>query len=147
VYVVPDSGNNFLSIIATFNGTSYPQSFIDSGSNGIFFLDTKTTGIPLCATPNDSWYCPITSPDPLTATNQGQTVQGPVGSPITVNFSIEDASTLFMGNNTAFSTLGGPNGGPNPAFDWGLAFFFGRNVFTAIENMNAGGTFGPYYAY
>jgi Protein of unknown function (DUF3443) len=139
VYTVPDSGNNAGDITTTFNGNSFPASFIDSGSNGIFFLDTKTTGIPLCAKPNDSWYCPVTSPDNLSAMNQGAN-----GNNGTVNFSIEDASTLFNGNNTAFSTLGGPN--PN-AFDWGLGFFFGRNVFTAIENMSTPGGPGPYYAY
>ncbi len=147
VYVVPDSGNNAGDIITVFNGTSYPGSFIDSGSNGIFFLDSKTTGIPLCANPDQVWYCPASSPDSLAATNQGQTLQGPAGSAITVNFSIEDATTLFSnngGNNVAFSTLGGPSTG---VFDWGLGFFFGRNVFTAIENLNAAGTVGPYYAY
>ena len=147
VYVVPDSGNNAGNFITAFNGTSYPQSFIDSGSNGLFFLDSNTTGIPLCAKPNNSWYCPTTSPDNLSATNQGQTLQGPAGSPIPVNFSIEDATTLFSdngGNNTAFSTLGGPQPG---AFDWGLAFFFGRNVYTAIENQSTPGGLGPYFAY
>ena len=142
VYTVPDSGKNAGDITTTFNGNSYPASFIDSGSNGIFFLDTKTTGIPLCAKPDDSWYCPVTSPDNLSATNQGTN-----GNNGTVNFSIEDATTLFSnngGNNTAFSTLGGPNTG---SFDWGLGFFYGRNMFTAIENLNAGGTVGPYYAY
>jgi hypothetical protein len=148
VYFVPDSGSNAGDLITAFNGNSYPKSFIDSGSNGLFFLDSKTTGIPLCAKPDNSWYCPTTSPDNLSATNQGQTTSGPVGSAIPVNFSIEDATTLFSnngGNNTAFSTLGGPQAG---TFDWGLSFFFGRSVFTAIENQSTpGGMTGPYFAY
>ena len=32
-------------------------------------------------------------------------------------------------------------------FDFGLPFFFGRTVFTAIEDLTADGTLGPYYAY
>ena len=149
VYVVPDSGANAGDIVTVFppGGTGYNQSFLDSGSNGIFFLDSNTTGIPMCASPNNTWYCPTTSPDNLTATNQGQTLNGAVGSPISVDFSIEDATTLFNnngGNNTAFSTLGAPNTG---AFDWGLGFFYGRNVFTAIENLTSPGGVGPYYAY
>jgi hypothetical protein len=32
-------------------------------------------------------------------------------------------------------------------FDFGLPYFYGRNVFTAIEGMSAAGTPGPYYAY
>ena len=139
VYTVPDSGTNAGDITTTFSGTSYPASFIDSGSNGIFFLDTGTTGIPLCAPPDDSWYCPTRSPDNLSAVNQG--VNGNHG---TVNFAVEDAITLFSGGNTAFSTLAGPI--PD-SFDWGLTFFFGRNMFTAIENMDTPGGPGPYYAY
>ena len=130
-------------LTTTFNGTTYPQSFIDSGSNGIFFLDSATTGIPMCAKPNDSWYCPTISPDNLSAGNQGTNMS----SPVMFNFTIEDASTLFSnngGNNTAFSTLGAPNPG---GFDWGLAFFYGRNMFTAIENMGAPGGTPPYVAY
>ena len=145
IYPVPDTGNNAGNIITTFSGHSYPSSFIDSGSNGIFFLDSTTTGIPTCAGQNSGWYCPTNSPDNLSATNQGQDANGnPVGTAGTVNFTIEDASTLFNTNNTAFSTLGGPNPG---AFDWGLAFFFGRNVFTAIDQMSTPGGTGPYFAY
>jgi hypothetical protein len=83
------------------------------------------------------------------ATNQGQDASGnPLGSPGTVNFSIENADTLFSTNNTAFSTLGGgPSGGATSSFDWGLPFFFGRNVFTAIDGLSTPGGTGPYYAY
>ena len=140
VYPVPDSGSNAGDFTTIFNGTSYTGSFIDSGSNGLFFLNTTATGIPTCPKPNDTWYCPATSPDNLTAVNQGSNLQsGP-----TTHFSIENTNTLFITNNTAFSTLGGPNPG---AFDWGLAFFFGRDVFTAIENMTTPGGTGPYFAY
>jgi hypothetical protein len=141
VYQVPDTGNNAGDFITVFSGQSYPQSFIDSGSNAFFFPDSS---IATCPSPNQGWFCPSTSPDNLTATNQGQSVSGPVGSPISVNFSIENADNLFSGNNAAFSTLGGPNSG---AFDWGLSFFYGQNVFTAIENMNTPGGSGPYFAY
>jgi len=139
VYTVPASGPNAGDITTTFNGVSYPSSFIDSGSNGILFLDSATTGIPTCSGNYSSWYCPTTSPDSLSATNQGTN-----GNQGVVNFSIENANSLFNTSNSAFSTLGGPQTG---SFDWGLAFFFGRNVFTAIENMNTPGGPGPYFAY
>ncbi len=144
VYTVPDSGNNIGDFITTFNGSTYPQSFIDSGSNGFFFHST----IPTCSD-NPGWYCPTTSPDSLTAMNQSQDASGtPIGTPGTVDFTIENADTLFHTNNTAFSTLsGGPGGGANSSFDWGLSFFYGRNVFTAIDNMSTPGGTGPYYAY
>jgi len=149
VYPVPDSGNNAGDFITTFTGSSgvpesYPQSFVDSGSNGYFFLDSATTGIPTCSGQLSAWYCPTTSPDNLTASNQGQSVSGPLGSQISVSFSIENTNNLFSGSNSAFSTLGGVN---SSAFDWGLSFFYGRNVFTAIENMSTPGGTGPYFAY
>jgi len=141
VYPVPDTGNNAGNFTTIFNSTSYPGSFIDSGSNGLFFLTAQTTGIATCPAPaGNQWYCPTTSPDNLTAVNQGSNGQsGP-----TTHFSIENANNLFNTNNTAFSTLGGPNRG---SFDWGLSFFFGRNIFTAIENMSAPGGTTPYFAY
>lgn len=140
VYPVPDSGSNAGSFTTIFNGTEYPGSFIDSGSNGLFFLDSTTTGIPTCNRPNSSWYCPADAPDSLEAVNQG--VDGQRGP--TTHFRIENAYYLFNTNNTAFSTLAGSN---PQVFDWGLSFFFGRNVFIAIENTsNPVGT-GPYYAY
>ena len=153
IYPVPDQNsslNNVGDIITTFNGQQYAYSFIDSGSNGLFFLDTSTTGIPTCQgfQGSSSWYCPSTSPDNLSATNQGQDNSGnPSGHAATVNFSIENAGTLFQSSNTAWSTLGGPYGTPPIEFDWGLPFFFGRNVFTAIDLMKTPAGQGPYVAY
>jgi hypothetical protein len=137
VYTVPDSGANAGQITTTFSGVNYPGT-IDSGSPGIFFLDSTTTGIPTCIVQGFTWYCP-TSPDSLSATNQGTN-----GNQGVVNFSIQNANTLLNSGNSAFSTLGGPDTG---FFDFGLPFFFGRNVFTAIENMSTPSGPGPYFAY
>lgn len=145
VYVVPDSGKNQGDFITTYQGHAYPQSFIDSGSNGYLFLDSSTTGIPQCTNSYDSdWYCPSTSPDTLSASNQGQSASGAVGSPVPVSFTIENTDTLFNTDNTAFSTLAGPNPG---AFDWGLSFFYGKSIFTAIDNVSTPQGTGPYFAY
>jgi len=67
------------------------------------------------------------------------------GTTNTVNFSVANADNLF--NNTAafaYNNLAGPN---SNTFDFGLPFFFGRNVFTAIENQNTPAGPGPYFAY
>ena len=61
VYPVPDGGSNAGDIITTFAAQTYPSSFLDSGTNGIFFLDTSTTGIAMCSV-QTGWYCPATSP-------------------------------------------------------------------------------------
>jgi hypothetical protein len=121
----------------TFNGVpSYP-AFVDSGSNGIFFLDGGTTSLTVCAD-ETSFYCPP-SPANLSAT----TVSGSVNEQ--VDFTIDNADTLFSDESAfVFPGLGGPNPG---AFDWGLPFFFGRNVFTAIESSTTPAGTGPYWAF
>lgn len=122
----------------TYNGKSYSSSYIDSGSNGIFFLDSATLGINTCSGGNTSFYCPSTTTN-YTAMNKG--VNGTSGS---VSFSIANANTLFSTPNSAFSNIGGPNPG---SFDWGLAFFFGRTVFVGIEGQSTPAGVGPYWAY
>jgi hypothetical protein len=123
----------------TFMGHQYSESFVDSGSNGIFFLDTSATGLPIC---NDAsfFYCPSSATN-FSATNQGQN-----GASTAINFSVADADVLFANNNPnfVFNNLAGPNPG---AFDWGLPFFLGRNVFIAIEEKSTPGGTGPFVAY
>ena len=136
VYTIDPSTGNFTTV---FNGTSYGDaSFIDSGSNALYFLDSNTTGIPTCADVS-SWYCPAATQS-LSATNQG--TNGASGS---VNFVVGNADTL-----TANLSIGVANGLAGPdrgTFDWGLPFFFGRNVYTAIEGQNTPAGTGPYWAY
>ena len=125
----------------TFNNHAYPGSFIDSGSNGYFFADT--TGITECGGNEAGFYCPSTTLN-LQATNQGSN-----GANGTVSFSVADAATLFTNvSDKAFSDLGGPTSSSTVNyFDWGLPFFFGRNVFNAIEGKSTPGGTGPYWAY
>ena len=95
----------------------------------------------------NGFYCPTGTQD-LSAV-----IQGANGSPTgQVSLEVADARTLLATNNAAFSNLGGPNAAAAsqsfPAsFDWGLPFFFGRNVFTAIEAASTPHGSGPYFAY
>jgi hypothetical protein len=58
---------------------------------------------------------------------------------------VENGDTLSANrSNSALPNLAGPNTG---SFDFGLPFFFGRNVFTAIEGKSTSGGPGPYVAY
>ncbi len=129
--------NNFGNFTTTYKSKNY-TAFIDSGSNAYFFLDTATTGIATCSNAS-GFYCP-SSPVNLSGTNVGENQASN-----TVNFTIANANSLFSNSgDTAFPTLGGPN--PS-AFDWGLPFFFGRKVYTAIEGKTTSGGTGPYWAY
>jgi hypothetical protein len=130
--------NSDASITTVFNGQSYPDSFLDSGSNGLFFLDSAATGFPVCGNAS-GFYCP-SAVENLSATNTGNN-----GTTATISFSVANADTLFSNQaDTVFQQLAGPNPG---AFDWGLPFFYGRNVFVAIETMSTPEGVGPYWAY
>jgi hypothetical protein len=130
----PNTGN----ISTAFKGKPY-QSFLDTGSNGYFFLDSATTGMPHCPSPESGFYCPASRAS-FSATNTGTN-----NASSTVPFNIDNADTLFSTSaDNVFPTLGGPNSG---MFDWGLPFFYGRHVFVAIEGATTPGGAGPYWAY
>jgi uncharacterized protein DUF3443 len=141
IYKLDQSGN----IQTTFNNVSY-KSFIDSGSNGLFFLDATTLGITDCPN-NASWYCPAL-PQSYKVTNSSMN-----GASGTVTINIANADALFAANNgqnAAFDNLGGKTGtGPSTDnVDFGMPFFYGRDVFVGIENKTGpGGVVGPYWAY
>jgi Protein of unknown function (DUF3443) len=137
--------DGFGNFTTTFNGVAYSSSFIDSGSNGLFFLDAKTVGLPDCrSTQAPGFYCPASATN-FTAINSGPNPNGSA-IPVSVNiaFAIANAATLFNSPNSAFNNLGGDNPG---AFDWGLPFFFGRSVFVGIEGQTSAAGVGPYWAY
>jgi hypothetical protein len=140
----PQGVDGFGNFTTTFNGTRYSSSFIDTGSNGLFFLDAATTGLPDCSSQEVGFYCPANATK-FTAINSGPNPNGSA-TPVSANvaFSIANAATLFNSSNTAFNNVGGSNPG---AFDWGLRFFFGRMVFIGIEGQRSPAGVGPYWAY
>ncbi len=137
-----DSSDNFTT---NFNSQALTASFIDSGSNGLFF--PQTNNLPNICPDNSSWYCPPTT-TAFIATNVDPN-NGTTSN--TVNFSVDDFDTVTQANPSAaaFSNLAGPM--PCTAspcsFDWGLPFFYGRSVFTAIDGTTVGTTPGPFWAY
>jgi len=124
----------------TYKGTAY-LSFLDSGSNAIFFLDTTTTGLPECNDIN-FLYCP-TSPQNISVTNNA--LPGTNGATAPFAFTVSNADSLLSNvNNAAVNGLAGPGSG---MFDFGLPFFFGHNVYVAIDGKSTSGGTGPYSAY
>jgi len=118
-------------VSTTFQGQTYGTSFIDSGSNGLFF---PLSSVPRCG----FWFCPTTEQ------SLAATVAGNNGTTSNVTFTIGNATSLFASGNYALSNLAGP---ASNYFDWGLPFFFGRRVFTAIEASATPAGNGPYYAF
>jgi hypothetical protein len=120
----------------TYKGKTLAKSFMDSGSNGLFFNDASLS--TACNTAAAGFYCPPLTQD-LSASIQL------ANSSVLVNFSIANADQLFQASNYAFNNMGGTL--DNSSFDWGLPFFFGRSVFTVIEGTAVGTLNGPFYAF
>ena len=124
----------------SFNGHSYPQSFIDSGSNALFF--PRTAALPSCTTPImgsdiSAFNCPYDTVN-LSATQ----ISG--SSQKTINFKVNNAYNLFNGPNFNFSDITVNYSG---GFNWGLPFFYGRKVYVGIEAKSSSIGTGPYWAY
>ncbi|HUN75976.1 MAG TPA: DUF3443 family protein [Steroidobacteraceae bacterium] len=137
----------------TGGSTTLSGSYFDTGSNGNFFTDSN---IPTC-TVDTGFYCP-SSTESLSAT-----IEGMSGTPTqNVSFSVANTDDLTSGASAsfaAFNDIAGslpgtqsqqPGGG---VFDWGLPFFFGQNVFVAIDcasNYDSGvascATSAPFFA-
>jgi hypothetical protein len=132
-------------ITTSFNGHALSGAFFDSGSNGLYFSDSS---IPNCPGSSGSsaaaFYCPSSTLE-LSASNAGMN-----GNSSAVTFQIADLDRIDSGDY-AIDDVGGNGGGGTQLgssyFDWGLPFFYGRSVFTAIEGATAGGQTGPFYAY
>ncbi|MGG1945783.1 DUF3443 domain-containing protein [Trinickia sp. NRRL B-1857] len=124
----------------TQNGTTYTRGFIDSGSTGLFF---DTNLMSACASPDQAYYCP-SGTEQLSAVNTGSN-----GQTSTVSFSVGNAAQIWQasGGGAAMPLFAGPAFVGSQDFDWGLPFFYGRNVYTAIEQQSTPGGAGPYFAY
>jgi hypothetical protein len=157
-----------------FNGVTYSDSstsasimgsFIDSGSNSLLFA--PPSGVNCCeADSNGDIYstlvsCSSSSSSGMicssysgSATNEGVgfSTGDPIsGSGVAVSFSVESYYTLASGSAMAFSDVASADEGSssNPAtFDFGLPFFFGRNIYVGFQKMSGRTLVSqPYWAY
>jgi Protein of unknown function (DUF3443) len=129
-----DSGD----LSAMLNGTSYPSSYIDSGSNANFFNDSSLAN---CPSPNQGFYCPTST------TAEMATLEGTNGTTLAATFDVANATTLFQnnnGNDTAFNDLGASAfSTQGSSLDLGLPYFFGENIYLAFETAT---NTSPYFA-
>ncbi|MBN3753951.1 DUF3443 domain-containing protein [Paraburkholderia sp. Tr-20389] len=109
------------------------SSIIDSGSNGLFFYDSTLPAI------SGGWYVPT-----ITQNLSASMMSNTGNAQSTVPFAIADSSSLFPLGYAAHDNLGAPL---NSMFMWGLPFFFGRSVYTALSGVLAGPQTGPYVAF
>jgi hypothetical protein len=123
-------------------GGSFSSTFLDTGSNGIFF----DASLPNCAYPNDSgFYCPL-SDVVFNVTLGGSVLSGQAKG----GFTLSNAAALFNKGKAALPTLGGSLNAQG-LLDLGLPFFYGKTVVIGIEGMavtgvGASAATGPFYA-
>jgi len=147
VYTTDDVGE----FVSTYAGVQYGQSvnpsthaFIDSGSNGLFFLSPSITAMPDCGGNFTGFYCPANATS-FTITNTG--LNGNSGQ-VTIKF---DNAENLVNNNPTFAAFDDLGGDIANTVDYGLPFFFGRTIFVGIENQPvttpSGVVDGPLWAY
>src|SRR5690349_10185026 len=121
-----DTSFGFITI--SYKNTSYTDGFIDSGSNLYYFNDSTLT---TCTISSQSFFCPA-SQQSLTAVNIGAN-----NTQSTVTFKVANANTQFNNNPSfeAFDNVAAPNSDAQ-GFDFGMPFFYGRFVYTAIDGKN-----------
>lgn len=125
------------NISATFNGRTL-ASFLDSGSNALFFTDSS---IPQCGGSLGTFYCPSAT-ESLSAT----LIPNGSGASGTATFNVANANTLLgSGANFAANNLAGQFGS-SADLDLGLPFFYGRYVYYG-QDMTASGGKAPFVAF
>ena len=135
--------------ITSSNNCTGPGSFIDSGSNGLYF--PNATNIPTCPSNTavgdlSSFYCPSTTE------NLSATMVGANGSSKATAFSVQNAESLFTSSSTDSDAALPGMAGINPSgfgFDWGLPFFYGVNLYSSIDgqSMPSGAPAAPWWAH
>jgi hypothetical protein len=138
IYGVNASGSNPGTFTSTYNSIAFPGA-VSSGANANYFLTSLITGFPPCNTPG--YYCPG-SVQTVSVTNAGTN-----GTSGTVTLSVDNGDSLLNSGNFAFSSLAGPGAARTSGFVFGIPFFYGRTVFTALNGATTPGGTGPYFAY
>lgn len=138
-YVIPTNSSGLFTTI--FNNTTFNSSFIDSGSNGLYFPSGSLSSVLVnCSSFSLSgFYCPAVTQSYMASLTLKNNVLS------NVSFSAANAKTLVANGNYAFNNITGQIGGN--LFDWGLPFFFGRSVYFGITGRTSNAGVGPYYAY
>jgi hypothetical protein len=134
--VINTDGNGDFQTV--FNGNVYPASFIDSGSNGLYFPSIPQ--LPICPVgAATGFFCPSSLLN-FTAVNSDS------NSKSTVNFRILSGQVAFAEGspNKVFDDIGAPNAG---GFDFGLPFFLGKIVYVGFNGKSSNLATDGYFAY
>jgi hypothetical protein len=150
------ANSSYLNITTTYNETPVTNSYLDTGTNGLFFSDNSSPLVTVCE--GSTWYCPFgsllkkadlcdgdnsnppLSPSPLCDASN------PLRNTVRVFFTLDNAEAMFSTANTAFAGLAGAPPIAGSAFAWGLPFFYGRRVFLSMWRQTSPVS-TPWYAW
>ena len=121
--------DSYLNVTTTFRGTDYPISYLDTGTNGIFFSHPDLAGY-VCS----SWYCPPSTLFFSADISDGKAIKTNLAAPV----SFQIGNGMFYTQNPAISDNAGEAIGQDSAkvFAWGLPFFYGRQVYLTIWDFD-----------
>ena len=132
---------SYLNVTTTYKGKLFTNSYLDTGTNALFFPDMD---IGNCV--NSSWFCPSSALHLSAILSDGD---NPQANRVNVDFDIGNADASFSTSNTAFPYLGGTyvaSASSAPSFSWGLPFFYGRRTYLSIWQQ-VGAEDGPWYSF
>ncbi len=129
--IVPLDQNGLFTTV--YKGGTFTYSTIDSGTNVYYFPDASI--------PNASGLYTPSAPLGLSATIKPSSG---AGAATPVSFQIVNGLNVWYSTAAASDSLGAPVSG---GFLWGLPFFYGRNIYTVLNNAKAGSQTGPFVAF
>ncbi|MGA9912164.1 DUF3443 domain-containing protein [Paraburkholderia sp.] len=132
--IIPLDGDGFFATV--YKGSTFVKGAIDSGSNTNTFRDATI--------PFDYWdrYTPSTTLSLSAALKSSDGVTAPLAVP----FQVANTASLIAGQYAAHDNLGVYTSSSS-YFLWGLPFFYGRDVYTALSGSRAGTQTGPFVAF
>jgi len=110
---------------ASLSGTGVNAAFFDTGSNGLFYLESLTRCVP-----SIGFYCPSST------LSRTPSVTGFNSTTASIALNIANAQSLFNDGGFAFNNVGGATSGT--AFDFGMPFFYGRTVYIGYDPASGG---------
>ena len=138
---------SYLGVTTVYKNQTYYNSYLDTGTNALFF----SSSIERCPSDKNGnvspWYCPLDLQIKYADISDGERI--PQNS-VNVGFNVGNANSLFSTINSAFGDLAGsPPSSSTPGiftFSWGMPFFYGRRVALSIWDLKTS-TPAPWYSW
>ncbi len=128
--------DSYLSVTTQYNGNTIYNSYLDTGTNGLFFSDSAIARCAAVAAGEASWYCPLSALSKSATVSDGDR---PGQNAAKVFFTVGNAGTLAQSITALAGMAGAPaaSDGSAASFSWGLPFFYGRRVSLSIWDLAA----------